>query len=67
MEKRVKKFCLGLTINEGDTLQCNALFSSIMFQSKLDNEDIKRDFEGYKYLHSIEQLYRAFSNVLNNA
>lgn len=66
MEKRVKKFYLGLTINEGDTLQCIDTLAQLCFQSTLDNEDIKRNFEGYKHVHSIEQLYKAFSNVLDN-
>lgn len=66
MGKRVRKFCLGLTINEGDTSQCIAALQQLCFSSKLDNEGIKRDFEGYKRLHSIEQLYRAFSSILDN-
>jgi glycosyltransferase involved in cell wall biosynthesis len=67
MEKRVKKFCLGLTINEGDTLQCIDALKQLCFPFKLDNERIQRDFEGYKRLHSTEQLYRTFSSVLDNA
>lgn len=66
MEKRVKKFYLGLTINEGDTLQCIDTLAQLCFQSTLDNEDLKRNFEGYKHVHSIEQLYKAFSNILDN-
>lgn len=65
MGKRVCEFSLGLTINEGDTLQCIEALHYLCSRSKLDITQTKRDFEGYKRLHSIEQLHTAFQAILN--
>jgi hypothetical protein len=66
MGKRVREFGLGLAINEGDTLQCIEALHQLAYQSELDTvEQTKRDFEGYKCLHSIERLYAVFSTIVD--
>lgn len=65
MGKRVREFDLGLTINEGSTSQCIEALHHLRSSSKLDIAQTKRNFEGYKHLHSIEQLYKAFQAILN--
>lgn len=65
MGKRVREFSLGLAINEGDTLQCVKALHQLGYP-KLDIvEQTERDFDGYKRLHSIEQLYAVFSTIVD--
>lgn len=64
MAERVRKFGLGLTINEGNTLQCIEALYKLFSQSESDTRQTKQDFEGYKQFHSTERLYTAFSAIL---
>lgn len=65
MGKRVDKFNLGLTIDEDDTLQCIEALHKLDCQHEVNIKQTKRDFEGYKHLHSIDRLYAAFSIILD--
>lgn len=64
MGKRVREFGLGLAINEGDTLQCIEALHQLGYP-EVDIVEQTRDFEGYKRLHSIEQLYAVFSTIVD--
>jgi hypothetical protein len=65
MGKRVREFNLGLAINEGDTLQCIEALHQLGYPELDIVEQTEHDFEGYKRLHSIKQLYVVFSSIVN--
>jgi glycosyltransferase involved in cell wall biosynthesis len=66
MGQRVEKFKLGVSIPEGNVLDCfNALrYLSQNLESNTDQP--QPDFEEYKYLHSDKKLFSVFSSILRN-
>lgn len=64
MGERVRKFNLGITIDEGDTSQCIAALQKLSSQFKLDAQQ-QENFQKYYDLHSIKQLNKVFATVLN--
>jgi glycosyltransferase involved in cell wall biosynthesis len=56
--ERAKKFQLGLTIPQGDVSKCIEALSDLF-----DHAQLKPDFEGYKRLHSVEQLRTEFNTI----
>jgi hypothetical protein len=62
--ERVKKFHLGYTIESGNIAQCVSLLEKLRTELSTGNLSIQPDFEGYRHLHSIEQLISAFQKIL---
>ena len=65
MAERVAKFNLGLSINEGDTLQCIEAIRYLCRQFEIPERQLQPNFEDYRYLHSIEQLKTSFLQILD--
>ena len=66
MGARVQRFRLGLSIPEGNAIQCIEALHKLCDRSGLANADLQPDFAGYKQLHSIAQLKIAFQQLLAN-
>lgn len=56
MGERVEKFELGYRIEEGNVDQCVDLLKQLQDEFSTENLSIQPDFQGYRQLHSIEQL-----------
>ncbi|MDB9425757.1 glycosyltransferase family 1 protein [Microcystis aeruginosa CS-564/01] len=64
MGERVEKFNLGYGIEEGSVCQCVSILERFHEELSTGNLSIQPDFEGYRHLHSIEQLRYAFQKIL---
>lgn len=62
--ERVEKFNLGYMIEEGSVAQCVNILEQLHEELSTGHLSIQPDFEGYRELHSIEQLKAAFKKVL---
>ncbi|NEP34199.1 MULTISPECIES: glycosyltransferase [unclassified Moorena] len=66
MAERVRKFKLGLSINEGDVLQCIYAIGRLCSQLEKYNQEVQPDFQGYRRLHSTDQLIEKLQTILNS-
>ncbi|OLT62920.1 glycosyl transferase [Moorena bouillonii PNG] len=66
MAERVRKFKLGLTINEGDVLQCIYTIGRLCSQLDNYNQQVQPDFDGYRRLHSTDQLPEKLQSILTS-
>ena len=64
MGERVEKFNLGYGIEGGNVSQCVSILERFHEELSTGNLSIQPDFEGYRRLHSIEQLISAFQKIL---
>lgn len=64
MGERVEKFNLGYGIEGGSVSQCVSILERFHEELSTGNLSIQPDFEGYRHLHSIEQLISAFQKIL---
>ncbi len=64
MGERVEKFNLGYGIEGGSVSQCVSILERLHEELSTGNLSIQPDFEGYRRLHSIEQLRAAFQKIL---
>ena len=64
MGERVQKFNLGYGIEGGSVSQCVSILERLHEELSTGNLSIQPDFEGYRRLHSIEQLRAAFQKIL---
>jgi hypothetical protein len=65
MGERVRKFKLGLTVDEGKVLECNEALRRLLGQPNLNTQqEISFNFEEYKYLHSIDKLYDGLNRII---
>jgi glycosyltransferase involved in cell wall biosynthesis len=64
MGERVRKFKLGLTVDEGDVLECIEALRQLLCQTNLNTQEISCNFEEYKYLHSIDKLYDGLNTII---
>jgi hypothetical protein len=64
MGERVEKFNLGYGIEGGSVSQCVSILERFHEELSTGNLSIQPDFEGYRHLHSIEQLSSAFQKIL---
>ncbi|NCR41523.1 MAG: glycosyltransferase [Microcystis aeruginosa W13-11] len=64
MGERVEQFSLGYGIEEGSVSQCVSILERFHKELSTGNLSIQPDFEGYRRLHSIEQLISAFQKIL---
>ena len=67
MAERVEKFKLGLSINEGDVLQCIEAIRYLCHQFALKDGQLQPNFEDYRHLHSTEQLKTTFLQILEKS
>lgn len=65
MGERVKKFSLGLTIDQENILQCINAIHRISNDSDFNGNKIQLDFDKYTCLHSIKNLQLAFQSILD--
>ncbi|WP_293036923.1 hypothetical protein [Moorena sp. SIO1F2] len=66
MAERVRKFKLGLTINEGDVLQCIYTIGRLCSQLDNYNQEVQPDFHGYRRLHSTDKLLEKLQRILTS-
>lgn len=66
MGERVKRFQIGLAIPEGDVLKCIEALHYLCDQSELSAQQLRLDFEGYRFLYSNERLSAAFKAILGD-
>ena len=64
MGERVQKFNLGYGIEGGSVSQCVSILERLHEELSTGNLSIQPDFEGYRHLHSIDQLISAFQKIL---
>jgi glycosyltransferase involved in cell wall biosynthesis len=65
MGERVRKFKLGLTVDEGNVLECIEALRRLLGQPTLKTrQEISFNFEEYKYLHSIDKLYDGLNRII---
>ncbi|MFO0291616.1 MAG: glycosyltransferase family 1 protein [bacterium] len=64
MGERVEKFNLGYGIEGGSVSQCVSILERLHEELSTGNLSIQPNFEGYRHLHSIEQLISAFQKIL---
>jgi glycosyltransferase involved in cell wall biosynthesis len=64
MGERVEKFNLGYGIEGGSVSQCVSILERLHEELSTGSLSIQPDFEGYRRLHSIEQLISAFQKIL---
>lgn len=64
MAERVEKFKLGLSINEGNVLQCIEAIRNICIQLELKEWQSQPNFEDYRNLHSTEQFKKTLLQIL---
>ena len=64
MGERVEKFNLGYAIEGGNVARCVSILERLHEELSTGNLSIQPEFEGYKNLHSIEQLRAVFQNIL---
>ena len=65
MAERVEKFKLGISINEGDVLQCIEAIRHLCHQLEVKDRPLEPNFEDYRNLHSTEQLKTTFLQILD--
>lgn len=65
MGDRVERFRLGYTMHAGDVDQCVAILRLLHDQISSDKRRVVADYEGYRRMHSSDQLPLAFANILN--
>lgn len=63
MAERVEKFKLGLSIDEGDVVQCTQAIQYLSRQ--LEEQKLQPNFEDYRHLHSTKKLKTAFLEILD--
>jgi glycosyltransferase involved in cell wall biosynthesis len=66
MSERVKAFRLGVSIPERDVTKCIEALNYLSKELDSDTSILKPDFEGYKRIHSAEQLRTAFETICNS-
>ncbi|NCR13669.1 MAG: glycosyltransferase family 4 protein [Microcystis aeruginosa LL13-03] len=64
MGERVEKFNLGYGIEGGSVSQCVSILEQLHEELSTGHLSIQPDFEGYRQLHSNEQLRAVFQKVL---
>ena len=64
MAERVEKFKLGLSIKEGDMLQCIEAIRYLCRQLENEGWQLKPNFKDYRHFHSTEQLKTNFWQIL---
>jgi hypothetical protein len=64
MGERVQKFNLGYGIEGGSVSQCVSILEQLHEELSTGHLSIQPDFEGYRQLHSNEQLRAVFQKVL---
>lgn len=64
MGERVEQFNLGYGIEGGNVSQCVSILERLHEELSTGSLSIQPDFEGYRHLHSIEQLSSAFQKIL---
>jgi glycosyltransferase involved in cell wall biosynthesis len=64
MGERVEKFNLGYGIEGGSVSQCVSILEQLHEELSTGHLSIQPDFEGYRHLHSIDQLSSAFQKIL---
>ena len=64
MANRVQKFQLGVTVPEGNVAQCIQAIDQLCQSDAPHSSPLKFDFDGYRQLHSAEQLGKIFASLL---
>jgi hypothetical protein len=63
--KRVSQFQMGLTIEEGNVEQCNEAIHALCNGVNLSLIPLQSDFEGYRKLHSTNQVFHVLKTLFD--
>jgi glycosyltransferase involved in cell wall biosynthesis len=66
IEKRVRQFQLGITIEEGNVKQCSEAIHTLCNELDFDSNLLNPDFESYRKLNSSAQVFCVFKALLED-